>query len=298
MKLQFIRAGLQTAIRDFGNPAGQRHLALPTFGVMDPLSAAAANTQIGRPWNAALIECTRLGPDMVYSGADVPFSLYGADMMARLNTDPRPPNYKGMLRDGDRLQLGAARSGARSYIAVGAKFSQNQYDHILWDGVEINLDGPVSRAADHSVRLPKIGKDIVLRFCEGPDFQCLTPEAQNGLLSSGFSVSPESNRMGVRLAGNDLRTVQKTSLSSFGVFPGAIQLPPGGRPIILGPDCGVTGGYPLIGQIIKADRPIIGQLTPGQNIYLKRINAPEARDILKSRQSLISLKIPGFRFHL
>lgn len=55
---------------------------------------------------------------------------------------------------------------------------------------------------------------------------------------------------------------------SFGVVPGAIQLTPSGQPIVLMPDGGVTGGYPVLAVVISADLPALGQLVPGAPLRL------------------------------
>ena len=51
-------------------------------------------------------------------------------------------------------------------------------------------------------------------------------------------------------------------LPSEPAIPGAVQVPPDGRPIVLGPDAGVTGGYPVLAVLLDLDA--IAQARPGQ----------------------------------
>jgi len=89
----------------------------------------------------------------------------------------------------------------------------------------------------------------------------MLPEAWQQLLNQSFSIDQAANRQGYRLHGSTLPHHQ-LSLPSFGVVPGAIQLPPDGRPILLMADAQPTGGYPVIAVVISADLPLAAQLLP------------------------------------
>jgi allophanate hydrolase subunit 2 len=89
-------------------------------------------------------------------------------------------------------------------------------------------------------------------------------------------------RSGVRLSSPTPLQNNLASLASFPVMPGAIQVPPGGLPIILGPDCGVTGGYPVAGVVIDADLHKLARLTAGSNISLLPVSQEQAAKASKS----------------
>jgi allophanate hydrolase subunit 2 len=93
-----------------------------------------------------------------------------------------------------------------------------------------------------------------------------------------FSVHVSAvSRSGVRLTPIEGPTpAGVSSMASFPVLPGAIQLPPSGGPIILGPDAGVTGGYPVIGVVINADIHLISRLRPGEPLRFQSVTAEEA----------------------
>ena len=76
-------------------------------------------------------------------------------------------------------------------------------------------------------------------------------------------------------------------MDSAAVFPGTVQLPPGGAPIVLGVDAGTTGGYPRVAQVIRADRHLIGQLRPGAPVRLLRWRAKDADAVLVRKTGLL-----------
>lgn len=87
------------------------------------------------------------------------------------------------------------------------------------------------------------------------------------------------SRSGIRLATEEPLPASTATLASLPVIPGVVQLPPSGEPIILGPDSGVTGGYPVLGVVIEADLPLLARLKPHQRIHLSAIDADDARDL-------------------
>lgn len=47
---------------------------------------------------------------------------------------------------------------------------------------------------------------------------------------------------------------------------GAVQVPPDGQPLILLPDHGTHGGYPVVAVVISADLAALGQCAPGDRV--------------------------------
>jgi antagonist of KipI len=93
-----------------------------------------------------------------------------------------------------------------------------------------------------------------------------------------FEVASDSDRMGIRLAPLEVTRLPTASneLLSFGVVRGAIQLPPGGHPIILGVDHQTTGGYPLLGVVARVDWHVLAQLKPGTQVQFRPVSSAEA----------------------
>jgi allophanate hydrolase subunit 2 len=85
-------------------------------------------------------------------------------------------------------------------------------------------------------------------------------------------------RSGIRLTSEEELPSSSATLASLPVMPGVVQLPPSGEPIILGPDSGVTGGYPILGVVIEADLPILARLKPNQRVSLVSVEPEDARN--------------------
>jgi allophanate hydrolase subunit 2 len=105
-----------------------------------------------------------------------------------------------------------------------------------------------------------------LRLIPGPHTNLFAAGAVELLVAQPFQIGRDSNRMGYRLEGAKLPYARPTSLPSLGVFPGVVQVPPDGAPILLMADAQTTGGYPIVGVVIGADLPLAAQLLPGDQL--------------------------------
>jgi biotin-dependent carboxylase-like uncharacterized protein len=302
--------GLQTTIQDAGR-RGARHLGVPQSGAADRVSLAFANAALGNPWDTPALECTMTGPSLEFE-MDIDFALAGADMDARLNDRPVGRHQSASAKRGDRLALGAAKAGARAYIAfaggvVGLKFfnSVSTYIPASLGG----LEGRALRTGDtiHSrgndtyapVNIPDalhpdFGHDWILRATEGPDTESFNPKTISNFFSARFNADQRGDRMGLRLIGANVAPEEAPAMKSAAVFPGTAQCPPDGAPILLGPDAQTVGGYRRIAQVIDTDLPLIGQIRPGDRIWFRRTNAQAARQTSLQRQRLIASFVSNF----
>jgi allophanate hydrolase subunit 2 len=109
------------------------------------------------------------------------------------------------------------------------------------------------------------------------------------LVNAEWRVGAASDRVGLRLEGPALATVTASpgdgELLSHGVVDGAIQLPPGGAPIVLLADHQTTGGYPIVAVVISADHPRVGQLRPGAAVRFVEVSLADAHDALLSQRA-------------
>jgi allophanate hydrolase subunit 2 len=105
--------------------------------------------------------------------------------------------------------------------------------------------------------------ELVLRVTPGPRDDWFTREALRLFTSRGYSVSPVSNRIGLRTDGPALERSVTRELPSEGMVLGAVQVPPDGRPVVFLADHPTTGGYPVIAVVRAADLPAAAQAVPG-----------------------------------
>ena len=99
------------------------------------------------------------------------------------------------------------------------------------------------------------------------------PPALGGLLGVDRVVSGDSDRVGMRLTGSPVRRAEPwvdAELPSEGMVRGAIQVPPGGEPVVFLADHPVTGGYPVVGVLTASGCDRAAQLRPGEAVRLMR----------------------------
>ncbi|MGH2568879.1 MAG: biotin-dependent carboxyltransferase family protein, partial [Bacteroidota bacterium] len=126
-----------------------------------------------------------------------------------------------------------------------------------------------------------------LRVTIGPQAAYFSQEAQTLLFSSAFSVSEESNRMGLRLTGPALQRTMRTEMLTEGVSLGAIQVPQDGWPIILFVEHQTTGGYPKIANVVSADFHRVGQLRPRDEVRFELVTFERAAALYREQEELI-----------
>jgi len=121
--------------------------------------------------------------------------------------------------------------------------------------------------------------DAPLRVVAGPQAGLFDDTGLAAFFAGTYRVDASSDRRGLRLTGPAVTTHARVELASQGVLPGVVQIPPDGRPIILGWDGPVTGGYPVIAGVIAADLPRLAQLRPGDAVRFIMIELEAAREL-------------------
>jgi biotin-dependent carboxylase-like uncharacterized protein len=128
---------------------------------------------------------------------------------------------------------------------------------------------------------------VPIRVLQGPEYDSFTEEAHESFWSDEWLVTPNSNRMGYRLAGAELKRIRKNDLLSHAVLPGTIQVPPNGQPIVLMSDAQTTGGYPKIGAVIQADLWKLAQARLNSGVRFIETSVEEARHALADERMYV-----------
>lgn len=267
------KPGSLTLIEDLGR-AGHAHLAVPRSGAADRPACMRANRRVGNADNAAVLEMTLLGARLRFE-VDALVALAGADMDARLDEASLAPESAVAVRAGQVLACGAARRGVRAYLAVAggieAPLLLGSRSHDLLSGLGPaplcagdRLAVGATRGTPRAVTAPPAIVDTpALRFVPGPRDDWFTPEALRALGGAPYTVSPDSNRIAIRLVGAVLARARQGELPSEGLVPGAIQVPGNGQPVVMLADHPTTGGYPVIGVVLPEDLWALAQVPPG-----------------------------------
>ncbi|KUN97200.1 biotin-dependent carboxyltransferase family protein [Streptomyces caeruleatus] len=273
--LGVVRAGALTTVQDLGRP-GHAHLGVPRSGALDGPAAALVNRLVGNAPEAAVLETTLNGCALRPRSA-VTVAVGGAP--CRVTVDGRPVAWGAPLRvpAGALLDVGAAVSGVRSYVAVSGGIAvepvlgSRSTDLLSGLGPPPLTDGtvlPLGRATRLHARVdvapqPAPPAELVLRVTPGPRDDWFTPAAVRAFTSRAYRVSPASNRIGLRTEGPALERAVTRELPSEGVVLGAVQVPPDGRPVVFLADHPTTGGYPVVAVVRAADLPAAAQAVPG-----------------------------------
>jgi antagonist of KipI len=136
-----------------------------------------------------------------------------------------------------------------------------------------------------------------LRFIRGVDWNRFDTSTLQRLTSEAFAVSSDSDRMGVRLEGPELKRVDESDLISEAVSPGTIQIPPSGKPILLLGDCQTIGGYPKMAHVITVDLGVAAQLRAGDHVRFSEVSLADAYRLLLERERQLELFRVGLSLH-
>jgi 5-oxoprolinase (ATP-hydrolysing) subunit C len=302
--IEVRQAGLLTSVQDLGRN-GYGVLGVSRSGAADPVALRLGNRLLGNPPGAAALEMTLLGGTFVFH-ADTAIALSGADFGATLDGAPLVPWLARSVRAGQSLRVGATRAGARCYLCVRGGVDVplvlgSASTHLL-SGTG-GFQGRTLRAGDwlkcHPAdpvgpprRLdPRLARRLTprrtLRVTWGLQRDWFPASTQRAFLAGTYRATEECNRMGLRLSGPELTPVAKRELLTEGVPLGAVQIPPGGQPIILFVELQTTGGYPKIANVITADLASIGQIRPRDDIRFEFVEPDRARAHLREQERLL-----------
>ena len=276
-RLEVLRAGALTTVQDEGRP-GWAHLAVPRSGALDARAAGLANRLVGNPAAAALLETTVDGVAVrLPDGGWV--SVTGA--WAPITVDGRPAGWSAAVRvpPGATVEVGPAARGVRCYLAVDggvavpAVLGSRATDLLsglgpapLAAGDVLPLGPAGSPPVADTAPAPALPGDVAaLRLLEGPRWDWLTGPGAAALTSTAFTVSPDSNRIALRLAGPAVGR-RGGELPSEGTVTGAVQLPADGQPLIFLADRPTTAGYPVVAVVSPEDLWQCAQLRPGATV--------------------------------
>jgi biotin-dependent carboxylase-like uncharacterized protein len=296
--LKVVAPGLMTTLQDLGRPGYQR-LGIPVSGALDAVSLRVANLLVGNAEGTGALEIAYQGPTLAVEAESIRVAFAGGSAPVEVVSEQGasslriPPLQSIRLIKGQLLRIGALSGSAVGYLAIEGGFdiapalgSQSTF-------ARAGLGGQHGRALrqgdllplrhDHAedrqeCMLPSLDLATPRRFrvVLGPQDDYFSEQGKRTLLESVYTVTPASDRMGMRLAGPPLEHAKGFNIVSDGMAPGSIQVPGNGLPIVLLADRQTTGGYPKIATIISADMPALGRLTPGAKVAFEAIDIAAA----------------------
>ncbi len=297
-----IDAGPLTTVQDAGRP-GLRRYGIPPSGAMDQFAYRVANLLAGNPEDAPALEA--MFPGLALEAlADTTVSVTGADLDAHIDNRPAPLWAAVRLSRGSRLELRSLRSGCRAYVAAAGGFeaprllgSRSTFlkgrigsPVQTGDGLEAAAapTHPPCRALPADLMRP-LPATYAIRVILGPQTDYFTERGLATFQRTEYTVSPKSDRQGVRTEGQPIETVKGSDIITDPTPLGAVQVPGDGQPIILLRDGQSTGGYAKIATVISADLDWFGQMVAGDTLRFCAVTRDEALESARGYRGRLDL---------
>ena len=293
MKIDVTRAGFLTSVQDLGR-LGFRQFGVSVGGALDSHALRVANLLVGNDESAAGLEIT-LGGLRLRFVDDRIVAWCGGGFDVRLGSTSVAAGHAALVRAGQELMFNQPKVGCRCWLGISGEIDVPIVLGSRSTDLRTNFGGFDGRALRDGDTLP-LGRNS-----ERND------EAIQQLTNEGFSVTAEADRMGARLDGPELKRADNVpgpaaassmDLISEAVVPGTIQVPPGGKPIVLLGDCQTIGGYPKIAHVISVDLPIAAQLRVGDRVRFHEVSLTEAHQLLAERERDLAEFRVGIKLHV
>lgn len=295
---EVLNPGVFTTVQDLGRP-GYMKYGTPASGVADRFSAQVANLLVGNSAGAALLEITLFRLELM-ALSDLLVAVTGGNLSPVVNGNPLPMWQAVSIKTGDRISFRGRKRGFRSFLSARGGFSGPRYlgsRSVFSRGLMGNplKPGEILETENSAVLppfdapfplnlIPDFSPHPTLRVILGPQQDRFSPKGLATFLSSEYTVSAQSDRMGYRLEGPRIEHVQGADIISEAIARGAIQVPGDGLPIIMLWDAQVSGGYTKIANVITADHDLLAQTMPGETLRFKAVTLGEAKAALRQQE--------------
>ena len=302
-RIQIESPGPLTTVQDLGR-IGYMDSGFPQSGAVDWYAASLANILCKNEENSAVLEIT-LGGFSCRFLSSLAFALCGAHVQAALDGVPVPVGRCVLADAGSVLQTGMADAGCRIYLAVSGGFDVP----LIMGSRSTDLRCGIGGFAGRSLRRGDVLSvfpgggftrdafatqekilcgEVPIRAIPGPQDDYFTRAGLRTFFSGVYTVTPASDRMGMKLSGPAPAAALETDIVSDGIALGSVQIPAGGQPIILLADRQTVGGYAKIATVIKGDLPRLAQLRPGDRIRFIKTNRKSALAVLQEMQNTLA----------
>jgi antagonist of KipI len=314
------RAGFLTSVQDLGR-TGFRKFGISLGGALDTFGLRVANLLVGNDEGSAGLEITMGGLQLRFEDERL-IAWCGGEFDVHVGSTPLPAGHAGLVSAGEKLKFGAPKVGCRSWLSISGGIyvepvlSSRSTDlrasfggfegrplrdgDVLPLGVRPGSPTPATSISSWTAAYDWVSPakpKPILRFVRGVDWNRFNASTLQRLTSEAFIVSPDSDRMGVRLEGPELKRVDTSDLISEAVAPGTIQVPPSGKPILLLGDCQTIGGYPKMAHVITVDFGVAAQLRAGDRVRFSEVSLADAHRLLLERERQLELFRVGLSLH-
>ena len=283
-----VQAGPLVSVQDGGRP-GMMRFGVPASGGMDRKALALANLAVGQPEGAPVIEVSLGGLTLECLSGRVSVAVTGGAFVVEAGGRRAASWQVVTIKAGETFTIRRGHWGAWAYLAFAGALqaprwlgsaatlaSSNLGGGVLkagqeWAVAEANLLPPRDLPRPVSAR-PRRRLHVVM----GPQAHCFAPEALEAFAAGPWFLTPQGDRMGVRLKGPMLALGDALSIPSEPIVRGSVQVAGDGVPVVLLADHQTTGGYPKIATVLDDDLDSFAQLRPGDEVSFAPIGAAGA----------------------
>lgn len=293
--IEILREGIYTSIQDLKR-TGFRKYGVPKSGPMDEYSHILTNWLLDKEIISELLEITYYGPKIKIN-FDTKIALFGSKCDVILNNNKIETGKSISVKSGDILDIKKCIDANRVYLGFSADMklkntfnSKSTYDKIQIGGLHgkkllkndkiefINIRDNKSKKIPSSF-VRSNNQNIIIRVIKGMHYYKV--DNFNNENKINFKISPNSDRMGLRLINYKIKLNDYSEIESTVVSKGSIQIPKDGNPIILMSDSQSSGGYPVFGNVCKVDISKLSQVQPNQKIKFKFISLKESNKLIE-----------------
>ena len=304
--ITILESGTYTTVQDIGR-TGYQDIGVPESGAIDKFSFRAANLIVGNDENTPALEATIFGPTLKFE-EDTIIAITGANLNPSID-NVYLDNWTAIpVSKGSELSFSNPDSGLRAYIAFAGGISVDSIDCVMGsystyvpggfgglsgraliagDTLQINYQDSTDYQALKSKTFkdyPTFDSECVLRILSGPQDKDFPADSIDFLIQNEYTVSVDSDSVGIRLEGESLIHDGAVKMISAGTAFGTIQIPGDGLPIILMSNRGTSGGYLKIATVISADHCKLAQLMPGTKLRFSLTTYEEAIEELRIQE--------------
>jgi biotin-dependent carboxylase-like uncharacterized protein len=304
--LRVVHPGALTTVQDLGR-YGYQSMGLSPSGVLDDYSFRMGNVVLGNDPKAAAVEMVLWAPTLEVT-VKTAVALVGGEVRAFINGEEAPMWEALLVEPGDLIEVKEFKTGFASYICVAGGVAVppvlgSRSTDIL--GMMGGLEGgvvkkdsvlpvgtplvPLRELAGRRLGpayIPDFSGEATVRVIMGPQDDYFTGNGIQTLLTTPYTVSMKSDRMGLRLEGEVIEHGKGADIFSEGITVGAIQVPKNGLPIVLLAGRQTVGGYTKIAVVASVDIHRAAQRRPGDTLRFSATGVDEARGLLLEREAL------------
>ncbi|NJB82763.1 5-oxoprolinase subunit C family protein [Wenyingzhuangia aestuarii] len=283
MNIEIISSGLSATLQDDGRMAFLDK-GIPACGFMDANAAHLANGLLNNAPNTVLIEMMLLGIKFRTNDA-IAIAITGANMHPKVNGKEVAMNKVLQIPKDGIVSLSGASTGMYGYIAFAGEIevapvfgSKSTYvpaaiggvnGKALEKGMVLSISNPKPINVHAKVKTNTYLNSIEVACLKGPEWELFSLESQTQFLNSTYTVSKNSNRIGIRLEGTLISMPVVDEIISSGIVKGTVQITKAGNPIVMMADAPTTGGYLRMVNLTEKAINQLAQLPIGGTVTFK-----------------------------